>query len=472
MRTSRHCVLLCTLALSACALRDLPPRDEIAKQAAPNLTPPAQWVAAEARAGAVADNWLTSWNDPSLDALVAEALAYNTDLRMAAARVDVAAAYVRAAGSPLWPQVNLLARGGGHMGGDSSGLQGVGLFASWELDVWGRVRSEKAAAEMNYESARLDAEYARQSVVALVVKAWVLAIEARLARALTENMQGAAEQLATLAGDRLRVGVGDEYDLSLAQANVESFRDTARNLDLAYQNALRALETLIGRYPAAAVAVAGMLPQWPGDVPLGLPAELLERRPDFVAAERRVATAFYRTEEAKAARLPRFSLVGSLTSLSSELFVLQERNNPVASIGANLLQPIFLGGFLQSQVDIRTAEQQAAIADYGKVTAKAFGEVEGALSAGFAAAAREDILRRSERENARALELAQVRFRVGSGDLRGVQQQQLALYSVQVALLRMQTERLVQRVNLHLALGGGFASPGVAPTRTSAASGK
>jgi outer membrane protein, multidrug efflux system len=220
------------------------------------------------------------------------------------------------------------------------------------------------------------------------------------------------------------------------------------------------------------VAVAGMLPQWPGDVPLGLPAELLERRPDFVAAERRVATAFYRTEEAKAARLPRFSLVGSLTSLSSELFVLQERNNPVASIGANLLQPIFLGGFLQSQVDIRTAEQQAAIADYGKVTAKAFGEVEGALSAGFAAAAREDILRRSERENARALELAQVRFRVGSGDLRGVQQQQLALYSVQVALLRMQTERLVQRVNLHLALGGGFASPGVAPTRTSAASGK
>jgi len=469
MRIGQAFALLCTLALTACALRDLPPREEIAKQAAPNLTPPAQWVAPGGSAGTVTGNWLAEWNDPSLDALVTEALAYNTDLRTAAARVDLAAAYVRAASSPIWPQVNLLARGGGKMGGDSTGLQGVGLFASWELDLWGRVRAEKAGAEMQYESARLDAEYARQSVAALVAKAWVIAIEARLEKARTDEMLKAAEQLASLARDRLRVGIGDEYEVALAQANVESFRDTARSLELAYANALRALETLIGRYPAAAVAVATMLPHWPGDVPVGLPSELLERRPDFVAAERRVAAAFYRTEEAKAARLPRFSLVASLTTLSSEMFVLKSRDNPVFSAGANLLQPIFLGGYLQSQVDARTAEQQAAVADYGKVTVKAFGEVEGALSAGFAAAEREEILNRSVRDNTRALELANVRYRVGSGDLRGVQQQQLALYSAQVALLRVQSDRLVQRVNLHLALGGSFDNPGEAPTKTSAA---
>ena len=466
MPAARYLIVLAASALSACALLDPPPRDEMARQAAPNLTLPAQFAAGAGRAGTVTDNWLASWNDPALDALVGEALSFNADLRLAAVRVDQAVAYLHSAAAPGWPQVNLAARGGGKMSGDSSGLQGVGFFASWELDLWGRVRAEKTAAERQYDATLLDVEYARQSIAALVTKAWVLAIEARLAKAQAEQMLSASEQLVYLARDRVRIGVGDEYDVAQSQATVESFRDTVRSLALAYDNALRALETLIGRYPSATVMVAGVLPRWPGEVPIGLPAELLERRPDLVAAERRVAAAFYRIEGAKAARLPRISLVASFTTLSSEMFVLKERDNPLFSAGVGLVQPIFLGGYLQSQVDARTAEQQAAIIDYGKVTAKVFGEVEGALSAGFAAAEREEILRRSVAENARALELANVRYRVGSGDLRAVRQQQLTLYSAQVALLRMQSERLVQRVNLHLALGGSFETP-VEPTKTS-----
>jgi outer membrane protein TolC len=115
--------------------------------------------------------------------------------------------------------VNLLARGGGEFGGDGTGLQGVGLFASWELDLWGRVRAVTRAAETQYESARLDAGYARQSLSALVTKGWVLAIEARLQKACAAEMEQAAEGLAALAHDRLRVGVGDDYEVALAQAN-------------------------------------------------------------------------------------------------------------------------------------------------------------------------------------------------------------------------------------------------------------
>jgi NodT family efflux transporter outer membrane factor (OMF) lipoprotein len=449
-------VVACVLALSACALNQPPPQADIASAAAPNLKVPAEWVAAQDSVGAPGDNWIANWHSPELDALVAEALAYNSDLAIAAARVELASAYLKAASSPIWPQVNLVARGGGEMSGDSSGLQGVGLFATWELDVWGRVRAEKAATGMQLQAAQLDAAYARQSITAMVAKAWVLAIEARLARARTADMQTAASQLAGLARDRLRVGAGDEYAVAVAQANVETFNDTARNLDLAYQNAQRALETLVGRYPGATIAVPDALPRWPGAVPAGLPSQLLERRPDVVAAERRVASAFYATEEAKAARLPRFSLVANVTTLSSEMFVLKDRNNPVFSAGAGLVQPIFFGGYLQSQVDARTAEQKAAIADYGKTSAKVFGEVESALAAGQSAAEREQILSRSVTANARALELANVRYRVGSGDQRGVEQQQLALYTAQMALLRVQSEQLVQRVNLHLALGGSF----------------
>lgn len=451
----RSTAVVCVLALGGCALGDAPRHEDTVKAALPNLTLPAQYVAGGTRA-AISDNWLTQLHDPALDALVAEAIAYNPDLRIAAARVDQAAAYLAGAKSPLWPQVNLMARGGGKMSGDSSGLQGVGLFAAWEIDLWGRVRATARATELQYDAATLDAEYARQSIAALVAKAWITAIEARLQKAQAEDMLRAAEQLASLAGDRLRVGVGADYDVAVAQANVETMRDSVRSLDLAQANALRALEALVGRYPAASVQVAAALPAWPGEVPVGVPSELLERRPDVVAAERRIAAAFYRVEEAKAARLPRITLVANFTSLSSELFVLKSRDNPVFSFGAGLVQPLFLGGLLQSQVDARTAEQQAAIADYGKVGTRVFGEVEGALAASAAASDREAILVRSVRENTRALELAGVRYRVGSSDLRTVQQQQMELVSARAALLRVQADRLVQRVNLHLALGGSF----------------
>ena len=241
MRVGRASIVFLALALSACALPDPSPRDEMARQAAPNLTLPARFVAGGGRAGTVADNWLASWNDPALDTLVGEALSFNADLRLAATRVDQAVAYLHAASAPGWPQVNLVARGGGKMSGDGSGLQGIGFFASWELDLWGRVRAEKTAGEMQYEATLLDVEYARQSIAALVTKAWVLAIEARLARAQAEQMLNASEQLAFHARDRVRIGVGDEYDVAQAQASVESFRDTVRGLALAYDNALRAL---------------------------------------------------------------------------------------------------------------------------------------------------------------------------------------------------------------------------------------
>ena len=443
--------------LAGCALKAPPKADDIRPQALPNLTVPAQWAEKGGAGGAVADGWLATFNDRRLEALVRDALQYNPDLQVAAARMEQAAGYVKLAGATLYPQVNLLARGGGAMSGDSSGLEGVGVFASWELDFWGRVRAGREAAQLQYASVALDAEYAAQSIAAMVAKSWFLATESRLQKAAAEEMLLSAERLASLARDRLRVGKGDEYDVALAQANVQTYRDAVQQLDLSYRQSLRALETLIGRYPAAAIEVPPQLAAKPRPVPVGMPSELLERRPDVVAAERRIALAFYRTEEAKAARLPRISLTAAVTTISSELFVLKQRDDPLWSAGASLLAPLYLGGALQSQVEIRTAEQKQAVAEYGRVGARAFGEVENALSSGFALDERGAILAQAVTQNERALELANVRFRVGSGDLRAVQQQQLAVYGARTSLLRVQSEQLVQRVNLYLALGGGWA---------------
>ena len=465
MNTRNTTLALVVIAtLSACALEPAPKPADYRAEALGGVKPPDQWTTAGATAGPVAGSWLATFGDPQLDALVTEAMANNLDLKVAAARVQVASEYVKLADSTLWPQVNLLARGGGEMGGDASGLNGVGLYANWELDLWGRVRSARAATEATYGSAVADAEYARQSVAALVAKAYFLAVEASLQLRLAEDTVATSQQLVTFAEQRQRIGKGDGYDSAIARGNLETLRDTVETLTLSRGQALRALEVLVGRYPAADVEVATQLAQPPGPVPAGLPSELLERRPDVVAADRRVAAAFYGVQEAKAARLPSISLTASVSDISSDLFVLKNRDNPMWSAGASLLQPVFNAGALQTQVRIRTAEQKQSIAEYGQIGARAFAEVEDALSAEFAANRRQAVLARAVAENQIALEFTQQRFKVGSGDMRAVSQQQLALFGTHSALLRVQSERLVQRVNLYLALGGGFdAAPVTTP---------
>jgi NodT family efflux transporter outer membrane factor (OMF) lipoprotein len=445
--------------LSACALQSPPESRDNLPQALPGVVVPDRFGSEALESGSVAGGWAATFADPRLDALIAEAVGHNPDLLVAAARVESAAQYVELAESKLFPQVNALARGGGEMSGDQSGLSGGGIFADWEVDLWGHVRAAKAANVATYEATVADTEYARQSIAAMVAKSYFLAVEARLQQSLAEEMEAASEQLVMLAGERQRIGRGDGLDAALSRANTETFRDAVLQLSLAREQALRALEALLGRYPAASVDIAAELAKAPAPVPAGLPSELLERRPDVIAADRRVAAAFYRIKEAKAARLPTLSLTASVNTISSDLFVLQDRENPVWSAGASLLAPLYNGRGLKTQVQIRTAEQRQAVAEYGRVGARAFGEVENALSAELNAGRREEVLTRATAANQEALVLARTRYDVGSGDLRAVQQQQVAVHGSRATLVRVQTDRLVQRVNLYLALGGGFDAP-------------
>ena len=318
------------------------------------------------------------------------------------------------------------------------------------------MRYGRAASAAQAASAEADFEYARQSIAALVAKSWFLATEAGLQVEAARETIRASEELVRLADDRARIGVGNQEDVFVARASVGSYRDVLRQLELGREQAIRALELLLGRYPAAAAAHRAAVAGSPRRGSGGLPSELLERRPDVIAAERRVAAAFNRIGEAKAARLPVISLTTGLSAISSELFVLKDHDNPVWNVGANLLAPLFRGGALKTQVEIRTAEQKQAIAEYAAVGLRAFGEVESALAAEIAAREREQILAQTLSDNQQALAVVQTQFKVGSTDLRFVEQRQLALTATRSALIRVQAEQRVQRVNLHLALGGSF----------------
>ncbi|NML48138.1 TolC family protein [Ramlibacter sp. G-1-2-2] len=443
-------------ALAGCALKPPPAPQDVRAQALPNTQIPALWSGGPAAAGEVQGGWLASFHQPELEKLVVEAMAYNTDLQVAAARMEAAEASARAAGAKLYPQLNLAGHGGGKSGGDGSGTQMIGLFANWELDLWGRVRSARAAAGAQYEATSLDYQYARESIAAMLAKSWFLAQQAAVQYAIAGDMIASSNSLVELSRDRLRIGKGDDYDVTTAEASALAYRDIQLQAESAGQNARRAIELLAGRYPSATVNPGTALPPLPGPVPAGLPSQLLERRYDVRAAERRVAAAFYRTEEAQAARLPAISLTASINTISSDVFVLQDRNNPIWGLGANLLVPIFNAGALQAQVDVRTADQKAAIAEYGRIGARAFGEVEGALAQSFNLDSRAEVLLRTVRANESALGYVRVRYNVGNADQRAVQQQLLALHAARTTLAQVQAERLVQRVNLYLALGGGF----------------
>jgi len=450
------------VTIAGCALAPPPTTAELQKEVLTHTTLPSAFRAGGGVAGPVADHWLVAFDEPALAALVVEALAFNADLRVAAARVEQAAGYVKVANASLLPTVGVFAMGGGKSGG-SGGLDGVFLNASLELDVWGRVRYGGAAAEQQSAAVMADYAYARQSLAATVAKSWFIAIEAELQRAIVEGALRSSESLLAVAQERLRVGNGNEQAVAQARATVGTYRDALRQTEFARDQALRALELLVGRYPSAEIAVADRLSPMPPPVPVGMPSQLLERRPDVVAAERRVAAAFNRVGEARAAQLPRISLTAGGSSVSSDLIELKDTSNPIWSLGANLIAPLYQGGALRAQVEIRSAEQKQAVAEYARAAQRAFGEVEGALSAENTLRDRDAILEATIRDSERALELARIQYRVGAVDLRTVEQSQLALYSARTARLRVQSERLAQRVNLYLALGGGFDMPAMEP---------
>jgi NodT family efflux transporter outer membrane factor (OMF) lipoprotein len=452
------------VALAGCAVTAPPPREQIRTDALQGTEIRAAWSApATPVAGTISDNWLVTFGDPQLIALVTEAIAHNPDLRATAAQVERSAAYAEIARAALLPAINLLGTGGFKAGGGSdlsSALQGVMLGVSWEPDLWGRLRYGRNAADASYASAQADFEFARQSIAAQVARSWFMATETKLQLAAAETMVQSARELVRLADDRRRVGTGSEKDVALARASLGTFEDAARQSRLAHEQAVRSLEAILGRYPAAELQAAPALPAFPGPVPVGMPLEMLDRRPDVIAAERRVAAAFDRVGEAKAAQLPTIRLNASVSALSSEVLQLQDDySSPTGGAGGTFFAPLYQGGALRAQVTVRTAEQKEALARYASQALRAIGDVENALATSAILAERVQLLGQVLADQERALGFEQAAFRIGRQDLRAVQQQQVQVQSARMALLRVQSEQLVQRVNLHLALGGSFAEP-------------
>ena len=430
---------------------------------------PGSWATTKEAKSGVDVNWVQRFGDNQLESMVREALKSNQDMRIAAERLKRAGESARMAGALAKPQMNFTATGdkrntrfiGFPFGGSLiSESYGVDLNINWEPDLWGKVRAKKSASMAEWQAGGQDYRAAKASLAAQVCKAWFALAEANEQVSLAAQAVRLRAQAETMVKERyqrdMRAEGGTAAQLRLAQTELATAKaeQSARrgNLDAAS----RQLELLLGRYPQGKASGRVRLPRIPANPPAGLPSELLLRRPDILAAERRYAASVKWMKEAQLAIFPSFSMTGSSGTTTESLGKIINSDFGVWSIGASLFQPLLTGGRVRSEIRTRESKQQEALAILHKTVINAFGEVEQALASEHWLARRQYETRLARDLASDAAKAAEDDYREGNGDvltLLSAQSSQVEVESQYATLRRM---RLANRVDLHLALGGGF----------------
>lgn len=414
--------------------------------------------------GSIPTSWLNSLRDPKVEALVEEALAHNYDLQATAARLRVAHVQAAIAGAerepivefrPRWSRARTNVNGPGEPLSDTRSSIDLPLDLSWELDVWGRIRSGQRAAEEDAEAAQADLTGARLSLAARTAQAWFELMEARLQVAVAEESVEARRMFLELLRGRFQLGLSRAQEVHLLQTDL-----ILNEFDLAqrqneYALAGRRLEVLLGRYPAGLIETAEVLPPLPAPLPAGLPSDLLVRRPDLIAALTRLRAAGLRIEEARAALLPRIQLTASGGVSSEELSILLDPKSLVWSVTSGLVQPILNGGRLRNEIQLNEARLEEVLASYRDTVLTAFREVEDALTTEIWLSQQERSLAEAVREAEASIELLKHAFRMGNPDLFSLLESLGNLSETRSQHLAVRRQLLNNRISLYLALGGG-----------------
>lgn len=430
---------------------------------------PAQWYSADADSSGAfeAGNWAKDFNDPGLERIVDEALEYNLDFRAAAARLEAARASSVANRSVIWPTLSATGSGSRSRRSSASGIQqtltnesfGLAGRFSWEIDLWGKLRNGYRAELADAEAAIADYYAARLSLAARTARAWYAAIEAHQQFELEQRILDALIESSRIVEENFESGIAGALDVRLVRANLASSRSALEQRRRNRDASIRSLETLLGRYPKNELEVAADLPTIRESPSAGLPSQLLLRRPDVVAAERRLAAAEQRKYETSKARLPNVDLSlmrGTSSSEPSELFDFVE--NRIWSQSLSIAQTLFQGGRLRANFRRARATYELNLANYSQTVLTAFREVENALAFQESYAADYEFLQLAAEESIQAEELAWEQYASGLIDITSVLDSVRRSINAQRSLIQVANQRVQSRIDLYLALGGGFES--------------
>ena len=434
--------------------------------------------------------WWTAFGDSTLTALVDTALADNLDLTSARARVEELAAQFRIARAPLFPSVN--ANGqynyqnqpantgiGGAIGGGGGGDGGNGdappdggqqqsipdrfefatyqatLGLSYELDFWGRVRSQRKAALSQYFATAADLQTARLSVISQTISTYFQVASLQRQAALGRQAVDLLEQRLAITQDRYARGLTSSFQLFTVRQSLETARSEQPPLESQLYDARSRLSTLLGRFAGASLLPDSLAPSLElSPVPAGLPADLLMQRPDVRAGALRLEAARQQIGVARAEMLPSLSLTGTGGTQSSSLASLVDVDQRFANFVAQLTAPLFQGGRLRANIDAAEARYKQQAAAYENTVLTAFREVKAALVAYDKQRQRLRTVQDQVASARATFQTQRDRYERGIGDVLSLLDAERGLVQARTRLAVARRAAVNARLTLHRALGG------------------
>ncbi len=435
--------------------------------------------------------WWRQFGDPLLDSLIVEAITSNYDLRIAIEKIEQTRAQYRIERSYLWPEIDLNAvatrtkisqnlfpapatplPGGVTLLPKFLDMFQVGFDAIWELDFWGKFRHGKNAAYYTLESTIEDSRNVLISMISEVAVNYtnIRALQKKIA--LTKRLIEADEQELGIAKNLYEIGIDNEMQVTTQISTLEADRATLPVLETSFKQSIYALAILLGRQPeglAASFQELGPIPSGSGRVPVGLPSELLRRRPDVRSAERQLAAATEQVGAAIADYFPHIALTGlnfgagnregsSVGWLSNKLGQILESASRNFSVGLGLNWNLIDFGRVRGKVDVQKSLQRQALLNYEKTVLTSLKDVESALVAYFQEENRHESFKNRFEADRRTLEITEGLYCVGIGNELQVLQARKAVINSENSYIESEQALTGDLVGIYKAIGGDWAS--------------
>ncbi len=457
-----HLITICFFALSLGGCASLSKQSSVDTQIEQaDATIPNAWLLPLNSDFSNPADWARIYNDPLLLSYIQMAARQNYDIRLARTRVDAAEAAVRRARAGLWPLVGASLSASGLMQiGDTDtndDSYGAGLSASWDPDLFGVNKAVVRGAKADQAVQVALAEDTKQRILALTARSYIIAVEADMQVELAQvNLDFQTEQR-RIAEARFRAGDTSKADYSFAEANYQSALSSYESTRQGARAARRALSLILGDYPLEALDLADNLGPPLNLPPRTVPAQVLERRPDIVAARANVASRLASLRAVEGADWPSAAITGGL-SAGSEFEILFDPGEYIASIGASLAANVFDGGFNKASRDAAQASLDGALLTYEQSLRAAMGEISDAYDRAETLKRSLAYLQASSLAANEALRLETIQYDLGESSLLDLLQVQTRVNTIDISLVRTQAALLENTILAFEAIGG-FGGP-------------
>lgn len=433
---------------------------------APHPNAPARWIGSTNTQAAQLTRWWRQFHDPELTRLVEEALATNLDVRLAEAKLRESRAARGVIAGSLWPSVNgsagyqrtRTATSSNTLPQDEN-LYQAGFDALWEIDIFGGLRRSVESADATVQAAQEGLRDAQVSLAAEVARDYIQLRGLQAEIAVAEDNLKAQQHTATITRERQQAGFVSALDVANADSQVATTRARIPVLQASAQQAIYALSVLLARSPGYLLnelSTAKPLPVTPPSVPVGLPSDLLRRRPDIREAEAQLHAATAQIGVATAELFPSFSLTGNVSWQSNLLHTWFNDPSLASAIGPTVNWALFQGGAIRSNISAQEALRDQAFITYQKTVLTAFQDVENALFAYRTEWVHRQALSEAVESSQKAVAIARQMYSAGQTDFLNVLQAQAALYLAEDAFVQSNSAACQDLIALYKALGGGW----------------